>query len=148
MELWKSVEKEDRTVECNSPGLIKVRLQMGNTCGVTFVVGSDAPTETARRRSVGTSDKDKDLFSSALHEAIREAPGRDHVVVMMDANACTGKAQDRCKDEDANVMGAYGRIDMHGYSAVVTGKTSPQPAGAGSLYPQITGMVIEFRFIV
>ena len=102
-ELWDSVEEEDRTVECISPRMMKVRLQIGRTCGVTFVVGY-APTETAR-------DSDKDSFWGALHEAIRETPGSDHIVVMMDANARTGKGQDGCGD--ANVMGAYGRDKLN-----------------------------------
>ena len=41
------------------------------------------------------------------HETIREVPSRDHVVVLMDADARTGGREDGCSD--ANVMGAYGR---------------------------------------
>ena len=113
-ERWGSVEKEDRTVECNSPRLMKVWLQMGRTCGVIFVVGF-APTETALRGSVGTSDKDKDLFWSTLHEVIREVPGRDHVVC---SSWMRTRALARCvsdaKIPDTNVMGAYWRDDLNG----------------------------------
>eukprot|EP00752_Nemacystus_decipiens_P007608 g6799.t1 len=101
-ELWDSVEEEDRSVECISPGLVKVRLQM---------VGY-APTEPARgRESVRSNDSGKDILWSALNAAIRDVPSRDHVVVMMDANARTGQREDACGD--ANVMGAYGRDELN-----------------------------------
>ncbi|CAB1115349.1 unnamed protein product [Ectocarpus sp. CCAP 1310/34] len=37
--MWESVGEEGRTVECISPRLMKVRLQIGRTCGVAFVEG-------------------------------------------------------------------------------------------------------------
>ena len=51
------------------------------------------------------------MFWSALHEAIREVPGRDHIVVMIDANARTGKREDGCCDP--NVTGAHGRDKLN-----------------------------------
>lgn len=86
---------KDRTVECINPRLVKVRLQIGRTCGATFVVGH-APTETARgnaTENVPFDTSGKDPFWSALNAAIREVSSRDHVVVMMDAHARTGKSE-------------------------------------------------------
>lgn len=37
--MWDSVGEGDRTVECIIPRLMKVGLQIGRTCGATFVVG-------------------------------------------------------------------------------------------------------------
>eukprot|EP00752_Nemacystus_decipiens_P015555 g13878.t1 len=112
-EMWDGVEERGRTVECISPRLMKVRLQMGRTCGVTFVVGY-APTENApgnAAESVRGGASGKDPFWRALDKAIREIPSRDRVVVMMDANARTGKRDDGCGDP--NVMGAYGRDTLN-----------------------------------
>ena len=58
---------------------MKVRLQMGRTRGVTFVVGY-APTETTGgRKSVRSDDSGKDFSWIALDETIREVASRDHV---------------------------------------------------------------------
>ena len=89
-----------------SPRLMKVRLQMGRTCGVTFVVGYAPMETTGGRKSVRSDDGGKDPFWSALNETIREVPSRNHVVVMMNANARTGGREDGCSD--ANVPGTYG----------------------------------------
>ncbi|CAB1109886.1 unnamed protein product [Ectocarpus sp. CCAP 1310/34] len=107
--MWESVGEEGRTVECISPRLMKVRLQIGRTCGVTFVVGY-APTETVRTTAGGDVNA-KDSFSTALDAAIREVHSRDHLVVLMDANARTGRWRDGCCD--AKIMGAYGRDIMN-----------------------------------
>jgi len=88
-DMWDGVKEEDRTVECISPRLMKVRLQLGPNCGVAFVVGY-APTEVVRGNNRGIPSR-KDPFWNALNEAIREVPHRDHVVVMIDTNARTGE---------------------------------------------------------
>ncbi|CAB1101716.1 unnamed protein product [Ectocarpus sp. CCAP 1310/34] len=107
--MWESVGEEGRTVECISPRLMKVRLQIGRTCGVTFVVGY-APTETVRTTAGGDVNA-KDSFWTAPDAAIREVHSRDHLVVLMDANARTGRRRDGCCD--AKIMGAYGRDIMN-----------------------------------
>ncbi|CAB1103351.1 unnamed protein product [Ectocarpus sp. CCAP 1310/34] len=107
--MWESVGEEGSTVECISPRLMKVRLQIGRTCGVTFVVGY-APTETFRTTAGGDPNA-KDSFWTALDAAIREVHSRDHLVVLMDANARTGRRRDGCCD--AKIMGAYGRDIMN-----------------------------------
>ncbi|CAB1110695.1 unnamed protein product [Ectocarpus sp. CCAP 1310/34] len=107
--MWDSVGEGGRTVECISPRLMKVRLQIGRTCGVTFVVGY-APTETARNTAGGDVNA-KDSFWTALDAEIREVHSRDHLVVLMDANARTGRRRDGCCD--AKIMGAYGRDIMN-----------------------------------
>ncbi|CAB1113440.1 unnamed protein product [Ectocarpus sp. CCAP 1310/34] len=107
--MWESLGEEGRTMECISPRLMKVRLQIGRTCGVTFVVGY-APTETVRTTAGGDVNA-KDSFWTALDAAIREVHSRDHLVVLMDANARTGRRRDGCCD--AKIMGAYGRDIMN-----------------------------------
>ncbi|CAB1111436.1 unnamed protein product [Ectocarpus sp. CCAP 1310/34] len=107
--MWESVGEEGRTVECISPRLMKVRLQSGRTCGVTFVVGY-APSETVRT-TAGSDVNAMDSFWTALDAAIREVHSRDHLVVLMDANAGSDRRRDGCCD--AKIMGAYGRDIMN-----------------------------------
>ncbi|CAB1113389.1 unnamed protein product [Ectocarpus sp. CCAP 1310/34] len=99
----------DGTVECISPRLMKVRLTIGRTCGVTFVVGY-APAKTVRTTAGGDLNA-KDSFWTALDAALREFQSRDHLVVLMGANARTGRRRDGCCD--AKIMGAYGRDIMN-----------------------------------
>ena len=56
MEVWDSVEDKDKTVKYISPRLMKLRLQMGRTCGVAFVLGTHRrkPPE-ARQVSAATT---------------------------------------------------------------------------------------------
>ena len=84
-----------------------MRLQMGRTCEVTFVVGYALTETTEGRNSVCSGDSGKDLFWGALNKTIRGVPSRDHVLVVMDANARTSGREDGCSD--GNVVGAYGR---------------------------------------
>ncbi|CAN0346235.1 unnamed protein product [Pylaiella littoralis] len=93
------MDKGGMTVECISARLMKVRLQLTGSNGVAFVVAY-APTETN-----GTSDKDG--FWPSVRETVNAVPSREHVVVMMDANARTGRREDESTPHE--VMGVYGR---------------------------------------
>ncbi|CAB1107702.1 unnamed protein product [Ectocarpus sp. CCAP 1310/34] len=53
----------------------------------------------------------KDSFWTAFDAAIREVHSRDHLVVLMDANARTGRRRDGCCD--AKIMGSCGRGIMN-----------------------------------
>ncbi|CAB1116131.1 unnamed protein product [Ectocarpus sp. CCAP 1310/34] len=128
--MWESVGEEGRTVECISPRLMKVRLQIGRTCGVTFVVGY-APTETVRTTAGGDVNA-KDSFWTALDAAIREVHSRDHLVVLMDANARTGRRRDGCCD--AKIMGAYGREIMNNNGERLLGLASDNQLALTNTY--------------
>jgi len=108
--IWEGVEEGDKTVECFGPRLMKVRLQLGGSHGVTFVVAY-APTETTRRDAQGGDVEAKDLFWGTLDTAVREVPRGDRLVVMMDANARTGVRE---AGSDPKVLGAYGRDKLNG----------------------------------
>ncbi|CAB1117139.1 unnamed protein product [Ectocarpus sp. CCAP 1310/34] len=128
--MWESVGEEGRTVECICPRLMKVRLQIGRTCGVAFVVGY-APTETVRTTAGGDVNA-KDSFWTALDAAIREVHSRDHLVVLMDANARTGRRRDGCCD--AKIMGAYGRDIMNNNGERLLGLASDNQLSLTNTY--------------
>ncbi|CAB1117725.1 unnamed protein product [Ectocarpus sp. CCAP 1310/34] len=109
---------------------MKVRLQTGCTCGVTFVVGY-APTETVRTTAGGDVNA-KDSFWTALDAAIREVHSRDHLVVLMDANARTGRRRDGCCD--AKIMGAYGRDIMNNNGERLLGLASDNQLSLTNTY--------------
>ncbi|CAB1110175.1 unnamed protein product [Ectocarpus sp. CCAP 1310/34] len=100
--MWESVGEEGRTVECISLRLMKVRLQIGRTCGVTFVVGDP------------------------------EVHSRDHLVVLRDANARTGRRRDGCCD--AKIMGAYGRDIMNNNGERLLGLASDNQLSLTNTY--------------
>ena len=93
------MEKGGMTVECMSARLMKVRLQLTGSNGVSFVIAY-APTE-----SDGAAAKNN--FWVSVSKAVNEVPNGEHVVVMMDANARTGRREDEITPD--KVMGAYGR---------------------------------------
>ncbi|CAB1108931.1 unnamed protein product [Ectocarpus sp. CCAP 1310/34] len=128
--MWESVGEEGRTVECISPRLMKVRLQIGRTCGVTFVVGY-APTETVRTTAGGDVNA-KDSFRASLDAAIREVHSCDHLVVLMDANARTCRRRDGCCD--AKIMGAYGRDIMNNNGERLLGLASDNQLSLTNTY--------------
>ena len=77
------MDKGDVAVECISARLMKVRIQLkGKSNCVSFIVGY-APT-------LDKSTSEKDYFWSSLDEVVKGLPSRDHVLVVMDANARTG----------------------------------------------------------
>ncbi|CAB1115840.1 unnamed protein product [Ectocarpus sp. CCAP 1310/34] len=128
--MWESVGEEGRTVECISPRLMKVRMQIGHTCVVTFVVGY-APTETVRT-TAGGNVKAKDSFWTALDAAIREVHSRVHLVVLMDADARIGRRRDGCCD--VKIMGAYGRDIMNNNAERVLGLASDNQLSLTNTY--------------
>ena len=67
---------------------------------MVFVVAY-APTDSHK------SIRDIDLFWAALGSTVAEVPKREHLLVMMDANARTGRRGEGCVDD--KVLGAYGR---------------------------------------
>ena len=98
------VEKGGLVVECISARLMKVRIQLeGKSNGVSFVVGY-APT-------LGSLAREKDHFWNALDSVVTGVPSGDHLFVLMDANARTGKRQSGCAD--SKVLGAYGRDELN-----------------------------------
>ena len=77
------MDKGDVAVECISARLIKVHIQLkGKANGVFFIVGY-APT-------LDKSTGEKDYFWSSLDEVVEGIPSKDHLLVLMDANARTG----------------------------------------------------------
>ena len=98
------VEMGGLVVECISARLMKVLIQLeGKSNGVYFVVGY-APT-------LGSLAREKDHLWNALDSVITRVPSGEHLLVIMDANAWTGKRQSRCAD--SKVLGAYGRDELN-----------------------------------
>ena len=82
--------------------LLKVQLSLsGKSNKVTFVVAY-APTECA-------ADNEKTRFWSMLLETVASVPRKDHLFVLMDANARTGKRDGSGSLEYTQVIGPYGR---------------------------------------
>ena len=79
------VEKDGLAVEYTSTRLVKVRLNLkGKYNEISFVVAY-APTDSHK------SVRDKDLFWTALGSTVAAVPKGEHLLVMMDANARTGR---------------------------------------------------------
>ena len=98
------VGKDGLVVECVSARLMKVRIQLeGKSNGVSFVVGYapilDAPV------------REKDHFWNELNNVVSGVPSGDHLLVLMDANARTGKRESACAS--SKEMGAYGRDELN-----------------------------------
>ena len=90
------------TVEYISARLMKMKLELhGKSNAVSFVVGY-APTETAPPR-------EKDKFWNDISDTISQVPGKEHLVVMMDANARTGKRGEGGGEKNSKVIGEYGQ---------------------------------------
>ena len=57
------------------------------------------------------STSENDYFWSSLDEVVKGVPSRDHVLVLMDANARTGMSG--IEWTGSKVLGAYGRDDLN-----------------------------------
>ena len=98
------MDKGDVGVECISARLMKVRIQLkGKSNGVSFILGY-APT-------LDKSTSENDYFWSSLDEVVKGVPRRDHLLVLMDANAGTGMRG--IGWTDSKVLGAYGRDELN-----------------------------------
>ena len=98
------MDKGDVAVECISARLMKVRIQLkGKANGVSFIVGY-APT-------LDKSTSENNYFWSSLDEVVKGVPSRDHLLVLMDANARTGLRG--IGWTDSKVLGAYGRDELN-----------------------------------
>ena len=83
---------------------MKVRIQLeGKSSGVYFIVGY-APTPDK-------STSEKHYFCSSLDEVVKGVPSRDHLLVLMDANARTGMRRNGWTNN--KVLGAYGRDELN-----------------------------------
>ena len=92
--------KGDIAVECISARLMKVLVQLkGESNGVSFIVGY-APT-------LDKSTSEKYYSWSSLDEVVKGVPSRDHLLVLMDANARTGMRG--IGWTESKVLGADGR---------------------------------------
>ena len=79
---------------------LKARISIQSTF-VTFVVAY-APTEDA-------TEGEKAKYMAALNSTVKPVPSREHVFVLTDANARTGKRGEGGGETDSKVLGAYGR---------------------------------------
>ena len=61
-----------------------------------------APTEDA-------AEGEKAKYMATLNSTVELVPAREHVVVLTDANARTGKRGEGGGETDSKVLGAYGR---------------------------------------
>ena len=99
------MDKGDVAVECISARLMKVRIQhKGKSSGVSFIVRYS--------HTLDKSTGEKGYFWSSLDEVVKGVPSRDHLLVLMDANACTGVKG--IGWTDSKVLGAYGRDELNG----------------------------------
>ena len=98
------MDKGDVAIEYISARLMKVRIQLkGKSNGASFIVGY-APT-------LDKSTSEKDYFWSSLDEVVKGVPSRDHLLVLVDANARTGIRG--IGWTDGKVSGAYGRDELN-----------------------------------
>ena len=80
------------------------RIQLkGKSNGVTFIVGY-APT-------LDKSIRENDYSCSSLDQVVKGVPSRDHLLVLMDANDCTGMRG--IGWTESIVLGAYGRDELN-----------------------------------
>ena len=98
------VGKKGFVGECISARLMKVRIQLeGKSNGVPFVVGYapilDAPV------------REKYHVWNELNNVVSGVPSGDHVPVLMDTNARTGKRESGCAG--SKVMGTYVRDELN-----------------------------------
>ena len=96
------MDKGHVAAECISARLMKVLIQLkGKSNGVSFIV-----------RYAPTLDKsENDYFWNPLDEVVKGVPSRDHLLVLMDANARTGMRG--IGWTDSKVLGAYGRDELN-----------------------------------
>ena len=99
-EIVKKAGKDGITIECINARLLKARISIKSSL-VTFVVAY-APTETA-------TEGEKAKYMSTLNSTVASVPAREHVFVLTDANARTGKRGEGGGEIDSKVLGAYGR---------------------------------------
>ena len=98
------MDKVDVAVECISARLMKVHIQLkGKSNRVSFIVGYAS--------TLDKSTSEKDYFWSSLDEVVKGVPSRDHLLVLMDANARTGMRG--IGWTDSKVLGAYGRDELN-----------------------------------
>ncbi|CAM9877376.1 unnamed protein product, partial [Sphacelaria rigidula] len=83
-----------------SARILKVRVAVRHRVATTSIVGY-APTETAQ-------GSENTKFWKTLCSSITRVPTNEHLVLMMDANAHTGKREGGGMD-DVRVLGEYGR---------------------------------------
>ena len=97
-------DKREVAVECISARLMRVRVQLkGKSNGVSSIVGY-APT-------LDKSTSETDYFWSLLDDVVKGVHSRDHLLVLMDANARTGMRG--IGWTDSKVLGAYGRDELN-----------------------------------
>ena len=99
-EIVKKAGKDGIAIECISARLLKARISIQSTF-VTFVVAYD-PTEDA-------TEGEKAKYMAALNRTVKPVPSREHVFVLTDADARTGKKGEGGGETDSKVLGAYGR---------------------------------------
>ena len=98
------MDKGNVAVECISARLMKVRIQLkGKSNGVSFIANY-APTHDK-------STSEQDYFWSSLDEVVKGVPSRDHLIVLLDANARTGMKG--IGWTDSKVLGDYGRDELN-----------------------------------
>ena len=106
-EIVKKAGEDGITIECISVHLLKARILIKSSF-VTFVVAY-APTEKA-------PEGQKAKYMTALNCTVASVPAREHVFVLTDTNARTGKRGEGEREAGSKVLGAYGRdkLDKNG----------------------------------
>ena len=97
-----SIIRAARPPEFISDRLLKVTLELrGRAKAVTFVVAY-APTETQNASK-------KHAFWTSLDRVVEEKPKHEHLFVLMDANARTGRREKgQVESKDGKILGSYG----------------------------------------
>ena len=99
-EIVKKTGKDGIAIECISARLLKARISIKSNF-VMFVVAY-APIEEAPE-----GQKAKNM--AALNCTVASVPTREHVFVLTDANARTGRRGEGGGEADSKVLGGYGR---------------------------------------
>ena len=102
-----SITRAARPPESISNRLLKVILELrGRAKAVTFFVAY-APTETQNASN-------KDAFWTTLDRAVEEVPRHKQLLLLMDANARTGRREKGgVGSKDNKILGAYGRDTLN-----------------------------------
>ena len=113
----KIVKKDSKNgiaIECISARLLKARILTEQNF-VTFVVAY-APTKE-------TQEIHKTKYMATLNSIVASVPAQEYLLILTDANAMTGKRDERCVQEDSEVLGTYGQDVLNDNGKLLLGLT-------------------------
>ena len=113
----KIVKKDSKNgiaIECISARLLKARILTEQNF-VTFVVAYATTKET--------QEIHKTKYMAALNSIVASVPAQEYLLILTDANAMTGKRDERCGQEDSEVLDTYGQDVLNENGKLLLGVT-------------------------